>query len=64
MGHPSCSGCEKCNTTLEEGPESHREPTPHDWREEWAIDQKSGERWQERVCLQCMKRERVEAQAA
>lgn len=62
MGHPRCKGCPHCNTTLEEAPELHREPEPHDWRIEWAVDRKTGEKWQERICLRCMKRERVREQ--
>lgn len=57
MGHAECDGCGECNTTLEESPSQHREPAPHDWREEWTIDAQSGERGRERVCLRCMKRE-------
>lgn len=60
MGSPSCSGCEKCNTTLEESPEHHQTPEPHDWREEWTIDPKTGERGKERICLRCYQREAVE----
>ena len=63
MGHPRCSGCEECNTTLEEYPDMHTEPEPHDWRVEWRIDPDNGVRWQERVCLRCMKREKVEEPA-
>lgn len=29
MGHPSCDVCEKCGSTLAEGPKSHVESTPH-----------------------------------
>lgn len=54
MRHPSCSGCPKCNTTLEESPSLHIEPTPHEWKISWNIDGVSGERFQERQCLRCM----------
>lgn len=29
MGHPSCDFCEKCGSTLAEGPNTHVDPTPH-----------------------------------
>lgn len=29
-----CSGCEKCGTTLEQHPDDHRIPKPHDWQTE------------------------------
>ena len=61
MGVPECAGCPDCNTTLEEGPDDHRTPAEHDWRTEWAIDKLTGARWQERVCLRCMKREQLPA---
>ena len=64
MGHPTCSGCPECNTTLEESPEYHTDPTPHDWGEpEWCIDPQTGERWQERTCILCLKREKIDAAA-
>jgi hypothetical protein len=31
MGQPTCRGCKKCNTTLEEGPSLHTAPEPHKW---------------------------------
>ena len=62
MGNPRCDGCEKCNTTLEEYSTDHTEPEAHHWGEpEWRIDPKTGERWQERTCHYCYKREKVEA---
>ena len=59
MGHASCDGCDECNTTLEESPEWHREPEPHDWREEFDVDKTSGARSKERVCVRCQRREPV-----
>lgn len=61
MGVADCGGCDECQTTLAEGPNGHRDIAPHEWREEWEIDKESGERWKERICLRCMKRERVES---
>lgn len=57
MGSPECVGCEVCGTTLDESADQHSAPIDHDWREEWTIDKKTGERGKERVCLRCMKRE-------
>lgn len=62
MGHPSCAPCETCGTTLAESPAGHVPVTEHRWSEPaWKIDAKTGERWQERTCVACMKRERVAA---
>jgi hypothetical protein len=60
MGHPSCDGCDECNTTLAEGPDGHRDIAPHDFREEWEIDSKTGARWKVRICLRCLLEEKVE----
>lgn len=62
MGSPACRGCEACGTTLAESPDGHREPVPHDWREEWKINPVTGERHRERVCLRCMDSEVVTAE--
>ena len=60
MGHPSCAGCPDCNTTLEEGPELHRTPSPHDWREEYElVDKQTGATRKIRLCLRCLKKEEV-----
>ena len=59
MGSPLCVGCSECNTTLAEGPNGHSTPADHDWREEHTIDKVTGVTGKERVCLQCMKREKV-----
>lgn len=57
MGSPSCVGCGECNTTLAEGPNGHRSPDAHEWREEWTIDRQTGERGKQRICLRCMRTE-------
>lgn len=62
MGHPECQGCEECNTTLAESPDGHSTPAPHEWREEWAIDKQTGDRWKVRVCLNCLTREKMEGE--
>jgi len=59
MGVSACDGCEKCNTTLAESPSTHRPIAPHTWQERWTIDEKTGVRGKERVCLACMKVEAV-----
>ncbi len=59
MGSPECNGCNECKTTLAESPTGHRDLAPHEWHEEWAIDKKTGDRWKERVCVRCMKREKM-----
>lgn len=64
MGSPSCRGCEECKTTLAEGPDGHRTPEPHQWEVEWKVDPKTGDRWQERICLRCLITERVDPAAA
>lgn len=64
MGVPDCAGCPDCNTTLEESPEHHSEPAPHEWREEWTIDKQTGERSQIRVCLRCHRKEPLAQPAA
>lgn len=61
MGVARCRGCPDCGRTLEEHPDDHRPPSPHDWREEWRIDRTTGERWQVRECNRCHREERVEA---
>lgn len=61
MGVPACIVCEKCGSTLAEGPNSHPDPQPHDWREEWHINKQTGERWKERRCLQCYTKERIDS---
>lgn len=61
MGVPQCVVCEKCGTTLANHPDHHlTEPEPHQWETRWEIDHKTGERWQERSCLRCMTKERIE----
>ena len=51
MGVMSCVVCEKCGSTLAEGPNAHLAPQPHKWELQWHIDAQYGERWQERVCV-------------
>ena len=63
MGVMSCVVCEKCGSTLAEGPNAHLAPQPHKWELQWHIDAQSGERWQERVCVRCRHTERVESPA-
>jgi hypothetical protein len=60
MGHASCDGCDECNSTLAEGPDGHRDIAPHDFREEWEIDPKTGVRWRVQKCLRCYHEEKVE----
>lgn len=31
MGVPRCTVCEKCKSTLAEGPNSHLDPVPHEF---------------------------------
>lgn len=59
IGVASCEGCDLCNTTLEEYAGLHKTPEPHRWSVEWVIDKKTGDRWQERVCVRCYHRERL-----
>ena len=59
LGVAECEGCEKCGTTLAEGPDGHDAPAPHDWREEWTIDKQTGERGKKRVCARCQRKEPV-----
>ena len=60
MGSPACYACDVCGVTLAESLAGHASPVPHRWGEsEWQIDPKTGERWQERVCIGCERRERV-----
>lgn len=54
MGHADCDGCEKCNTTLEEHPDDHREPIPHVIGMRWKIDQQTGERYIATNCTRCL----------
>jgi hypothetical protein len=49
-------------TTLAEGPDGHRDIAPHDFREEWEIDSKTGARWKVRICLRCLLKKRWKGQ--
>ena len=60
MGHATCDPCEDCGTTLAESPNGHVPVTEHRWSEpRGEIDAKTGERWQQRTCVACMKTERI-----
>ena len=63
MGHYACQGCEECGTTLAESPDGHSTPIPHDWREQWKQSRADEPPQKERICLRCMKREDIPAEA-
>lgn len=62
MSVPRCIVCENCGTTLAGSPSAHETPAPHEWEERWRIDAKTGERSQERVCINCALTVRIDPQ--
>lgn len=50
MPFPSCSGCPKCNTTLEVSPILHQIPAPHKYIIKY--DQNTGEPYE--ICANCL----------
>jgi len=52
MPPEKCNGCKECNTTLEESPNTHTEPSEHKWITEY--DKHTGEPYE--ICLNCLKR--------
>lgn len=58
MGVPPCSSCKHCGSDLSYGPESHSEPEPHTYIDQY--DQNTGAKYE--MCRLChRKREELEA---
>jgi hypothetical protein len=65
MGVASCEGCPKCGTTLAEGPELHREISPHTWGTATHGTGDDGQPLTSTVCVACGRKKRdVEAEQA
>jgi hypothetical protein len=56
-GPYACEGCPDCNTTLEQHPDYHRVPEPHQFEDEYDVDRKTGETFVVRICQVCNRRE-------
>jgi hypothetical protein len=61
MGTYPCEGCEKCNTTLEQHPDHHRTPEPHDWQLKY--DENTGKPSYYRCTVCCKRKELGDAMA-
>jgi hypothetical protein len=55
MGQPSCRRCSKCGSDLAEGPSSHCEPSPHDWKQP-PVATDAGEVPGESICILCLQK--------
>lgn len=51
MGVPLCDVCEKCGSTLAEGPDTHLDPVPHLWEAEWVVNKSTGQRSIRQYCI-------------
>lgn len=52
MGVPACVRCPKCGSDLAPGPNSHRDPAPHDFVVKY--DQNTGAPYD--ICKNCLRR--------
>jgi len=50
MGPRKCQGCSECGTTLNQGPEYHKTPEPHEWVTRYS--EITGKPYE--VCINCM----------
>jgi hypothetical protein len=51
MGVSLCTVCHKCGSTLAEGPNSHYDPVPHEFKTKY--DQNTGKPYE--ICINCMR---------
>lgn len=56
IGPRQCDRCEKCGTTLNQSPEGHKEPEPHEWVTQY--NERTGKPYE--ICINCMKKKPVE----